>query len=608
MSKAPPVKNPLSNLPGYLRVFRTYLGRKFYLVFVLSLLSAVTDGTGILMLLPLLQNIDAASGASPGGAQAHAPKLLTDTLASLGITTTSGVLVLICCIFLTKAMLSFSALAFVGYLKAQLMQQLKLRMFDAYSRMDYLYFSQRDTGYFINLINSQVTGFYSAFGSVIVVFTGVISTLSYTTLALSIAWQFGAMALGVGIVVTWLFRRLNAYVLALSRKSAQEEGRLMKLLIQALYAFKYLTATHKAEYLRSGISGSIQRLTHYQVRQWLAGAFTDSVREPLAVFCIVLIVLVQITLLDQPLTPILVSVLLFYRGLNSILAVQSSWQKALRQLGSVEMIRDEFIAQARHCEPDGQMEAKPLSKSIELRKVCFRYGAHLKNVLQDASLTIPARTTIAVVGASGAGKSTLIDILTLLLKPNSGQVLIDGIASDQIKLSSWRRQIGFVSQETVVFDDTIANNICLWEGDIEAQPELMQRVRNAARRANIDKFIESLPEGYHTNVGDRGIRLSGGQRQRMFIARELFKEPRLLILDEATSALDSESERFIQDSIDDLRGKVTVVIIAHRLSTIRNVDEVLVFDEGQLIERGTYEELRSRRHSKFGAMVSLQSL
>ena len=608
MPKAPPVRNPLSNLPGYLRVFRTFLGRKFYIVFVLSLLSAVTDGTGILMLLPLLQNINSATGASPSEPQAHAPKLISDTLASLGITTTPGVLALICCIFLTKAVLSFSALAFVGYLKAQLMQQLKLRMFDAYSRMDYLYYTQRDTGYFINLINSQVTGFYNAFGLVIVVFTGVISTLSYTTLALSVAWQFGAMALGVGIVVAWLFRGLNAYVLSLSRKSGQEEGRLMKLLIQALYAFKYLTATQKTEYLRSGIIVSVQRLMHYQTHYSVAGSFTDSVREPLAVFCIVLIVLVQITLLDQPLTPILVSVLLFYRGLNSVLAVQRSWQKALRELGSVEMIRDEFIALAKHREPDGKREAKPLSKSIELHKVRFQYGAHFNNVLQEVSLTIHARTTIAVVGASGAGKSTLIDILTLLLKPSSGQVLIDGIPSNEIKLSTWRRQIGFVSQETVVFDDAIANNICLWEGDIDAQPELMQRVRNAARRANIDKFIESLPEGYHTKVGDRGIRLSGGQRQRMFIARELFKEPRLLILDEATSALDSESERFIQESIDDLHGKVTVVIIAHRLSTIRNVDEVLVFDEGRLIERGAYEELRNRRHSKFGAMVSLQSL
>jgi subfamily B ATP-binding cassette protein MsbA len=182
------------------------------------------------------------------------------------------------------------------------------------------------------------------------------------------------------------------------------------------------------------------------------------------------------------------------------------------------------------------------------------------------------------------------------------------VPGSQVKLASWRRQIGYVSQDTVVFDDSVANNICLWKGDIGADPDLFERVRDAARRAHIADFIESLPEAYHTQVGDRGIRLSGGQQQRLFIARELFRQPRLLILDEATSALDSESERYVQQSIDAVRGQMTVVIIAHRLSTIRNVDEVFVLDKGRLVEHGPYAVLCDRRDSKFGAMVASQSL
>jgi len=182
------------------------------------------------------------------------------------------------------------------------------------------------------------------------------------------------------------------------------------------------------------------------------------------------------------------------------------------------------------------------------------------------------------------------------------------VPATELQAATWRRQIGYVSQESVVFDDSIANNICLWEGDARQDPALDQRIREAARHAYLDHFIEGLAEGYDTRVGDRGIRLSGGQRQRLFIARELFKNPNLLILDEATSALDSESERAIQVSIDALRGRMTVVIIAHRLSTVRNADKVFVLDQGELVEQGTYAELRETEGSRFGVMVDLQAL
>jgi ABC-type multidrug transport system fused ATPase/permease subunit len=203
----------------------------------------------------------------------------------------------------------------------------------------------------------------------------------------------------------------------------------------------------------------------------------------------------------------------------------------------------------------------------------------------------------------------MVDLLTLLLRPQSGAVLIDGVPGEEVELASWRTQIGYVSQETVVFDDTIAANIALQSVDPGRDTEVMQRVRDAARRAHIGHFVEEqLPDGYATVAGDRGVRLSGGQRQRLFIARELFKRPDLLILDEATSALDSESERAIQESIDSLRGEMTVVIIAHRLSTIRNVDRVFVLENGQVVEDGAYEELRARADSRFRDMVELQVL
>jgi ABC-type multidrug transport system fused ATPase/permease subunit len=288
--------------------------------------------------------------------------------------------------------------------------------------------------------------------------------------------------------------------------------------------------------------------------------------------------------------------------------MQNHWLATLAHIGSVEMVRDEFTAQRRHREPDGTRRIPPLSQGIALRDLSFSYAPDLGDALKDISLDIPARSSVALVGESGAGKSSIVDLLTLMLKPRRGQVLIDGVSGDEIQLASWRRQIGYVSQETVVFDDTVANNICMWEGDTRRDNLLLERVRDAARQAYIAHFIETLPDGYQTIVGDRGVRLSGGQRQRLFIARELFRKPSLLILDEATSALDSESERYIQKSIDALKGRITVIIIAHRLSTIRNVDYVYVFDKGQLVEHGPYQRLRDAEDSRFGKLVAMQAL
>ena len=164
------------------------------------------------------------------------------------------------------------------------------------------------------------------------------------------------------------------------------------------------------------------------------------------------------------------------------------------------------------------------------------------------------------------------------------------------------------AQEAVIFDDTIANNISMWSRSFEDEQHCTSRIRKAAAQAHLLEFIDSLPEGFETFVGDRGVRLSGGQRQRLVIAREMFREPRLLILDEATSALDSESEQAIERSINDLKGSVTVILIAHRLSTVRNVDQVYVFDKGSIVEQGDYQELKNRSNSKFSRLVELQML
>ncbi|MBK1633387.1 ABC transporter ATP-binding protein [Thiohalocapsa halophila] len=604
-------QNPIRDIPHYLRVFQSYLGARMYLVFAFTLVAALAEGVGILMLLPLLQGLEGA--AAPGAQGAEAPtgigKVLHDLLAGFGWSdSTVAVVLIIIAAFIAKGALTFGALGFNAYLRAQLLRELKGRLFDDYSRMSYRYYSQRDTGHFINAINEQITQTLQSFNFLAQLVSQLVNIVIYSALAFVVAWRFGLMALVVGVVLLLFFRRLSSYVRALSRKMAGENGHLANLLIQFLHAFKYLTATDQVRPLRSTVNASIGRLTGYQMRTGIAGAFTAAVGEPIAVTAMMVIVLLQMVVMQQPLVPIMVSIILFYRGISTTLQLQGTWQKTLNHIGAVELVRDEFAAQREHREPGGTQPAPPLAEGISLRSVSFGYTPELGDVLHDISFDIPVRTSVALVGESGAGKSTLADLLTLVLKPRSGQLLIDGVPGEQIQRASWRRQIGYVSQETVVFDDTIANNICMWAGDAAADHVLLKRVRTAARQAHIAHFIETLPEGYHTVVGDRGMRLSGGQRQRLFIARELFRRPSLLILDEATSALDTDSERALQQSIDGLKGQLTVVIIAHRLSTIRNVDRVYVFDRGRLVEQGSYQDLRDAADSRFGKLVAMQAL
>ena len=218
------------------------------------------------------------------------------------------------------------------------------------------------------------------------------------------------------------------------------------------------------------------------------------------------------------------------------------------------------------------------------------------------TLTIPPNSAVAFVGVSGAGKSTLVTMLTGLLRPTSGQISVGGVPYRSLDQRRLREAIGYVTQESVIFNDSVHNNISLWSSDHSGE-----KVRAVARAARAADFIENLPDGYDSLLGDNGVNISGGQRQRISIARELYKDARLLIFDEATSALDTESEVEVQNSIDALRGNKTVILIAHRLSTVRNCDTIFVLKDGRLVEQGTYDDLYDLG-GEFTQMVKRQVL
>lgn len=580
----------IKEIAGYFRVFKKYLGNRLYIVFLLTALAVVAEAFGIALLLPLLELMESGSVDDTS----RITQVLTGILNTLGIGDSKvGILVFIAFVFLVKGGIKFVEGSYKAVLSANLLREMKAKLFGFYSGMTYSHYTDRSTGHFINIISEQLNKLLHAFEAYKRFLSEIIITLVYLLFAFLVSWQFALMATVAGCFILLLFRSLNRYAKNLSRKTSDEYTSLHSLLVQTLQSFPYIAATAQFGHLRDQVMGSIYRLTGYYRNQQIAQSFTTALREPVSVLLILAIVILQITVFDTRIAPILVSLVLIYRAVKHIIAIQGSWQQTMNFIGGLEMVEKEFAEVEKNQETKGEHKMEPFSKKIRVENVSFSHKGRVVPTLHNITLQIEARSTTAIFGPSGSGKTTLINMLTLLHRPDSGRLIFDGISHEDINPSTWRSQIGYVPQESVIFDDSIAANICFWEGNHRKDEALLERIIEAAERANALEFIRELPNGFDTMVGDRGVRLSGGQKQRLAIARELFKQPAILILDEATSELDMASEESVRESIRSLHKSITVIIITHRVSAIQDADRIFMLENGSLARAGTYEELRA---------------
>ncbi len=292
----------------------------------------------------------------------------------------------------------------------------------------------------------------------------------------------------------------------------------------------------------------------------------------------------------------------FYNVIDPAKAFASALYSIRKGMGALERVQRVLDTPLQIQDAPDALPVEQFKDAVEFRNVSFQYANAERPAVQDINIRLPRGKIIALVGASGAGKSTLADLLPRFYDVQDGAILLDGVDIRQLRLKDLRAQMGIVSQEAILFNDTVANNIAFGNAN-----STIEDIERAAMAANAHDFITALPEGYHTNIGDRGTKLSGGQRQRLTIARALLKNPPILILDEATSALDSESEKLVQTALDRLLANRTALVIAHRLSTIQHANEILVLDAGRIIERGTHEQLMARGQA-YRRLVELQAL
>jgi len=317
------------------------------------------------------------------------------------------------------------------------------------------------------------------------------------------------------------------------------------------------------------------------------------------------ILYLAVAVFHLPTAAILLLLFIFSRLVPRLVSLQQTLQEILSTIPALETI-ERLIAKCESSPERSSIETRSITveREIDFDDVSFSYdvtGTALQ--IASVSLRIPAGKTSAIVGASGAGKSTIADMLLGLVRPVKGSITVDGVQLDDSHLASWRAQIGYVAQDTFLFNDSIRFNLD-WASPGADEAEMMRALENAAAA----DYVSRLPHGLDTVIGERGVRLSGGERQRLSLARALLRKPRLLVLDEATSALDSENEEKIYRAIARLHGAMTIVVITHRLSTIRNADLIHVLDGGRLVASGTWDELDTGENPRFRDLARAQAL
>jgi len=576
------------------------LSDRIWFLLFLTIVVAFLDGLGISMLMPLLKNFDLQQ-------ESNNESFLTLITDFFGITDSiGGVLTFMFLLFLLKAIVKFYSGYFKSSLSKTLFRNLKIDFYSYLLGAKYEYFTKRNTGFFITVMETHTKRLVQSFHIFVTLITTVTLALTYVGMAAMVSWQVALMAMGLGSVIILLMSFINRFVKRLSQEYAKESQNMNQIAIQAIHAFKYIVSTGMHLRLKKQFTSSTDRLVTLDFKTKLAHAFTDAMKELMAVCLLIGMIVIEVIVRGTPIGSVFVVLLLFYRGVNNMMTIQSSWQQLLGSIGFVQSVDTEMDKLKSTQSPNGSLIIdRPINEQpIVFEDLSFQYDDTDGPALKKLNFDIQPNTTVAFVGTSGSGKTTLVDVLTGLLPSSSGNIQVGKEALSSIQLDSWRTRIGYVSQDLMIFDDTVAQNISMFDEDSS-----IEEIKAAATAASALSFIEELPDGFDTRIGDKGVRLSGGQRQRLFIARELYKNPDLLILDEATSALDSASEQAIQKSIDKLHGKVTVIIIAHRLSTIKNADKIIVLEKGEIVEQGTYQSLtKEQGETRFAKMVEGQSL
>jgi subfamily B ATP-binding cassette protein MsbA len=490
---------------------------------------------------------------------------------------------------LVQGLTSFALSQVVGITAQRAITDMRKRVYEKVTRLPVRYFDQTQTGILISRIMSDAEGIRNLVGTGLVQLTGgVVTSAIVLVVLLRLNWKLTLITLVIlalfGFVMSTAFSRLRPVFRDRGRLNADLTGRLSQSLQGIRIVKSYVAERREQRVFARGAHALFRNIA--QTMTGISGV-TAASSVIVGLVGVIMILLGGRSVLNHEMT---VGELVMYLSFTAMMAapvveISSIGTQITEAFAGLDRIREVMAMPTEDAGDEARATLPGVRGEIAFEDVTFEYRAGVP-VLKHISLRAPAGTTTALVGSSGSGKSTLISLVMAFNRPKSGRILVDGHDLGDLRLAEYRSELGVVLQDNFLFDGTVRENIAF------ARPGAdLADIQRVSKIAHCDDFIEGFEQKYDTIVGERGVRLSGGQRQRVAIARAILADPRILILDEATSSLDSESEAMIQDGLNRLRHGRTTFVIAHRLSTIRSADQILVLENGEIVERGTHDQL-----------------
>jgi ABC-type multidrug transport system fused ATPase/permease subunit len=593
--------NIIKNKFQHLYWFFNYLKHKILVGMSFSIIVGLLDGLGLAMFLPLLEMVNGDVDAASEGMGNLG--FILDFLEDIGVSLSIGsVLLFILFFFSLKGIAKYFSTVYRVLLQQELIRKLRLRMLQSLNNVRFSYFMNSDPGRIQNTMTGEVDRIQQAYNTYFQSFEQLILVLVYMVFAIFVDYQFAILVIIGGALTNYAYKFIYTRTKGASTKLTVDSNLFEGRVIQYVANFKYLRATGMTEIYGKHLESVILKIESSRKKIGSLGAILEGTREPLLIGVVSAVIFFQINFLNGSLGLIIVSLLFFYRALTALTQMQNAWNRFLGVSGSLDNLQNFQAAITQNYEIQGKDEFQFLKKDILIKNMSFSHGD--SQILSKINLSIVKNQSLAIVGESGSGKTTLVNLICGLLPVSQGEITIDGKSIKRFNRGSFQKRIGYVSQEPVIFNDSIFNNVTFWA---ERNKLNEKRCMEAIQKASINEFILESSEGLDTTLGNNGNNLSGGQKQRISIARELYKSVDILILDEATSALDSETELMIQENIDKLKGEYTIIIIAHRLSTIKNMDNIIVLENGEITGTGNFNTLLESS-SKFKKMVKLQEM
>ncbi len=515
-----------------------------------------------------------------------------------------GVVYIICIFF--SALFRYLGMYFIVPIRNGLVNDLRNDVYKKICILPLSFFSDKKKGDIMSRLTSDLADIeWSVVSSLQMLVKDSIMVLVFFSALIIASWQLVLFIVVVLPIAYFLIKKIGNSLKRNSIKGQKEMGVLMSQCEETLGGLRAIKSYGAEGITKEKFSQSNDYYTKVMTKIFRRKELASPLTEFLAIFVLVAVVLFggELVLAGKMSAAILIGfTLIFAKVISPLQELSTAYYNMQKGDAAAIRIYEILDAEEKITEVETPLQVNEFKDKIEFRNVFFSYENSSENVLKDISFTIKKGQTVALVGESGAGKSTLLDLISRFADVNSGEILFDGVNIKEIGINALRSQIGIVTQEAILFNDTIFKNIAF--GNPSAT---MEEVIAAAKIANADSFISKMEKGYYSHLSDRGMSLSGGERQRLCIARAVLKNPEILLLDEATSALDTQNEHEVQQALTQLMKDRTSVVIAHRLTTIMNADVILVMDKGKIVESGNHKELLEKG-GIYSRLVNMQSL